>query len=182
MPGLLAVNIATLVQMVAVTAVASPAVALRFLPAAAAGILVLLAEIGWLVWRQRPENEDGDTDPLLTRPMSLKSALVLAAVLVILLVTTRAAADWLGGGGALAAAAAGGLADAHASAVAAASLVPQAITVGTAVLACALALATNTVVKLSLAGGLGGGRFALRLAAWLAAPVVAVAVAVFFLV
>ena len=78
----------------------------------------------------------------------------------------------------LAAAAAGGLADAHAAAVAAASMAPQAIPVGTAVSAAALALATNTVVKLALAGGLGGAKFVLRLACWLAAPVAAVAVTI----
>ncbi|MBP2329476.1 uncharacterized membrane protein (DUF4010 family) [Kibdelosporangium banguiense] len=174
-PGLLAVNIAILVQLVAVTAVVSPPVAYRLLPAAAAGIVVLLAEIGWLVWRNRPRDEPEDVDPLLARPMSLRSALSLALVL---LVATRAAADWLGGGGVVAAAAAGGLADAHASAVASASLAPHAIPVGTAVLAAAVALVTNLVVKLALAGGLGGGEFVARLACWLATPVAAVAVTV----
>lgn len=150
--------------------------------ATALAIGLLLAEIGWLVWRQRPEKEEGEADPLLARPMSLRSALMLALLLVVLLVATRAAAEWLGGGGVLAAAAAGGLADAHAASVAAASLVPQAISAGTAVLACALALTTNAVVKLVLAGGLGGARFVLRLAGWLVAPVVAVAAAVWLLV
>ncbi len=180
LPGLVAVNIATLVQLVAVTAVVSPAVAYRLLPAAAAGVVVLLAEVGWLVWRdrRRQDHQQEENDAPSARPMSLRSAIVLAAVLVILLVATTAAAGWLGAGGVLAAAAAGGLADAHAAAVAAASLAPHTIPVGTAVLASALALSTNTVVKLTLAGSLGGVRVALRLAQWLAAPVVAVAVTV----
>ncbi|NUT92777.1 MAG: DUF4010 domain-containing protein, partial [Saccharothrix sp.] len=101
-----------------------------------------------------------------------RAAIGLALVLVALLVLTRAAAEWLGGGGAVLAAGLGGLADAHASAIAAASLAPATVPVGTAVLACGAALAANTVVKLVLALVAGGPRFALRLAGWLL-PVVA---------
>ncbi|WP_086664511.1 MgtC/SapB family protein [Lentzea kentuckyensis] len=172
-PGAVAVNLATLAQIVAVTAIASPPVALRLLPAIGAGAVVLLAEVAWLVWRTKPADVEND-EPVVSRPMSLKAALSLAAILVLFLVVTRAAADWLGGGGVVAAGALGGLADAHAAAIAAASLAPQSISVHTAVLACGAALATNTVVKLTLATVAGGPRFALRLAAWLAPVVVAV--------
>ena len=169
-PGAVAVNLATLAQIVAVTAIASPPVALRLLPAIGAGAVVLLVEVAWLVWRTKPAEDNGE--PVVNRPMSLKAALSLAAILVLFLVITRAAADWLGGGGVVAAGALGGLADAHAAAIAAASLAPQAIPVHTAVLACGAALATNTMVKLVLATVAGGPGFAFRLAAWLA-PVVA---------
>jgi uncharacterized membrane protein (DUF4010 family) len=172
-PGAVAVNLATLAQIVAVTAIASPPVALRLLPAIGAGVVVLLAEVAWLVWRTKPADAEND-EPVVSRPMSLKAALSLAAVLVVFLVITRAAAEWLGGGGVVAAGALGGLADAHAAAIAAASLAPQSISVHVAVLACGAALATNTVVKLVLATVAGGPRFALRLAAWLAPVVVAV--------
>lgn len=172
-PGAVALNLSTLVQMVAVTAVASPPVALRLLPAAGAGAVVLLAEVAWLVWRTKGEKTDDEL--ALARPMSIKAALTLAAVLVLFLVITRAAAEWLGGGGVVAAGALGGLADAHAAAIAAASLAPHAISVHTAVLACGAALATNTVVKLVLATVAGGPRFAVRLAAWMAPVVAAVA-------
>ncbi|HEX7304692.1 MgtC/SapB family protein [Lentzea sp.] len=171
-PGAVAVNVATLVQMVAVTAVASPPVALRLLPAAGAGAAVLLVEVTWLVWRTRPAEDD---EAATNRPMSIKAAVSLAAILVLFLVVTRAAADWLGGGGVVAAGALGGLADAHAAAIAAASLAPQSIPVHTAVVACGAALATNTVVKLVLATATGGPRFALRLGAWLTPAVAAVA-------
>ncbi|MET8764272.1 DUF4010 domain-containing protein [Lentzea sp. NPDC004782] len=170
-PGAVAVNLATLAQIVAVTAIASPPVALRLLPAVGAGAAVLLVEVAWLVWR----TEAVAAEPATSRPMSLKAALSLAAILVLFLVVTRAAAAWLGGGGVVAAGALGGLADAHAAAIAAASLAPQSISVRTAVVACGAALATNTVVKLVLAAVAGGPRFALRLAAWLAPAVVAVA-------
>ncbi|MCX2949135.1 MgtC/SapB family protein [Lentzea sp. NEAU-D7] len=172
-PGAVAVNLATLAQLVAVTAIASPPVALRLLPAIGAGAVVLLVEVAWLVWRTKPAEEEND-EPVVGRPMSLKAALSLAAVLVLFLVVTRAAAEWLGGGGVVAAGALGGLADAHAAAIAAASLAPQSVPVHIAVLACGAALATNTVVKLVLAAVAGGPRFALRLAAWLAPAVVAV--------
>ena len=172
-PGAVAVNLATLVQIVAVTAIASPPVALRLLPAIGAGAVVLLAEVAWLVWRTKPAESEND-EPVVSRPMSLKAALSLAAILVLFLVITRAAADWLGGGGVVAAGALGGLADAHAAAIAAASLAPQSISVHIAVLACGAALATNTVVKLVLAAAAGEPRFALQLAAWLAPVVVAV--------
>lgn len=171
-PGAVAVNLATLGQMVAVTAVASPAVALRLLPAAGAGAVVLLAEVAWLVWRTGPAT---DEEVVNSRPMSIRAALSLAAILVLFLVVTRAAADRLGGGGVVAAGALGGLADAHAAAIAAASLAPQAISVHTAVVACGAALATNTAVKLVLATATGGPAFALRLAAWLVPAVAAVA-------
>ncbi|MEU3645274.1 DUF4010 domain-containing protein [Lentzea sp. NPDC034063] len=174
-PGAVAVNLATLAQIVAVTAIASPPVALRLLPAIGAGAVVLLAEVAWLVWRTKPAEAEND-EPVVSRPMSLKAALSLAAILVLFLVLTRAAADWLGGGGVVAAGALGGLADAHAAAIAAASLAPQSISVHVAVLACGAALATNTVVKLVLATVAGGLRFALQLAAWLAPVVVAVGV------
>ncbi|WP_439657797.1 MgtC/SapB family protein [Lentzea sp. HUAS TT2] len=173
-PGAVAVNLATLAQILAVTAVASPPVALRLLPPIGAGMVVLLAEVAWLVWRTKPADAPND-EPVVSRPMSLKAALSLAAVLVLFLVATRAAAEWLGGGGVVAASAIGGLADAHAASIAAASLAPQSIPVHTAVLACGAALATNTVVKLVLATVTGGPRFALRLGAWLAPVVAAVA-------
>lgn len=172
-PGAVAVNLATLAQTAAVTAIASPPVALRLLPAIGAGAVVLLVEVAWLVWRTKPAEAEHD-EPVVSRPMSLKAALSLAAVLVLFLVITRAAAEWLGGGGVVAAGALGGLADAHAAAIAAASLAPQSISVHVAVLACGAALATNTIVKLVLAAVAGGPRFALRLAAWLAPVVVAV--------
>ncbi|SDH59518.1 Uncharacterized membrane protein, DUF4010 family [Lentzea fradiae] len=171
LPGTVAVNLATLVQIVAVTAVASPPVALRLLPAIGAGAVALLVEVAWLVWR----SERADTDEAaVNRPMSVKAALSLAAVLVLFLVVTRAAAEWLGGGGVVAAGALGGLADAHAAAIAAASLAPQFISVQTAVLACGAGLATNTLVKLVLAGVAGGPRFAVKLGAWLTPAVAAV--------
>lgn len=193
MPAVLAANVATLVQLVVVVGVAAPQVALPLLPAAGAGILVLGIEIAWL-WRRRPAepspaesspaeppaepspaDASGDRDPVAARPLSLRATVSLAAILVVLLLATRAAADLAGDRGVAVVALVGGLADAHAAAVAAASLAGPVIPVGAAVAAIGLALAANTATKLVLALAAGGRRFAGHLALLLAAPVTAVA-------
>ncbi|PVZ06316.1 DUF4010 domain-containing protein [Actinomycetospora cinnamomea] len=182
MPAVLAANVATLVQLVVVVAVASPAVALRLLPAAGAGVVVLLAEIAWL-WRRTagapapaedPQTPADENHPAV-RPLSLTATLTLAALLVVLLLGTRLAAELAGSGGVAVAAVVGGLADAHAASVAAATLAGTVIPVATAAAAAGLALAANTATKLALALAAGGARFAGRLTLLLAAPVAAVA-------
>ncbi|CAM01752.1 uncharacterized membrane protein (DUF4010 family) [Saccharopolyspora erythraea NRRL 2338] len=184
LPAVLAASIATLVQLIAVTAVANPAVAVRLLPAAAAGVVVLLAEAGWMLWRSGDDHRQDEPLPDpgstsagsgLDRPLSLRAALSLALLLVVLLLATRAAADLLGDRGVLAAAFAGGLADAHAASVAAAALAGAVVPVGTAVLAVGAALLSNTLIKLVLAAAAGGPRFAVRLALLLISPAAAVA-------
>ncbi|OKH68298.1 hypothetical protein EB72_01835, partial [Mycobacterium sp. SWH-M1] len=77
----------------------------------------------------------------------------------------------LGAQGAVLAAFAAGLADAHAGAVAAASLAAKgAVTVDTALLAIAAALGSNLLVKVVLAFTAGGRRFGLRFMAGMALP------------
>jgi uncharacterized membrane protein (DUF4010 family) len=183
LPAVLAASIATLVQLIAVTAVANPAVAIQLLPAAAAGVVVLLAEAGWMLWRSRddhrqdeppPDTGSGSAGSGLDRPLSLRAAISLALLLVVLLLVTRAAADLLGDRGVLAAAFAGGLADAHAASVAAATLAGAVVPVGTAVLAVGAALLSNTLIKLVLAAAAGGPHFAVRLALLLIPPAAAV--------
>lgn len=180
LPAALATNVATLVLLVAITAVVNPAVSLRLSIASGAGVVVLTAEIGWLLLRgrrrRRQSAEDGATTStdLTLRPMSLRAALMLALILVAMLMLTRAAAGLFGAKGVITAAAVGGLADAHSSSLAAVTLAGHSVTVGTALLAVGAALATNTLVKLTLAGTAGGLRFAGLLAAWLAVPAAAV--------
>ncbi|MEV0702796.1 DUF4010 domain-containing protein [Saccharopolyspora sp. NPDC050389] len=188
LPAVLAASVATLVQLIAVTAVASPPVAVRLLPAAIAGVLVLLAEAGWLTWRSsraEPRTAESSRDedaaaearktPGFQRPLSLRITLSLTLLLVLLLLVTRAAADLLGGRGVLAAAFIGGLADTHTTAVATATLASTVIPTGVAVLGVGAALLSNTLIKLVLAAAAGGPRFAARLAALLVLPAVAVA-------
>lgn len=185
LPAALAANVATLVLLVAVTTVANPAVSARIAVGAAGGVVVLAGEIGWLLWRSHhrhpAEHRDGQHESdehqlKAQRPMSLVAAIGLAVLLVVMLVLTKAAAAVLGGGGVVAAAAVGGLADAHASSLAAVTLVGHSIGAGVGLAAVGAALATNTVVKLVLAALAGGPRFAGRLALWLLGPAAAVTV------
>jgi len=183
LPAVLAASVATLVQLAVVVTVASPAVARALAPAAAAGSLVLILEITVLVLRGRRSapadppaddaDEHGEGGPM-TRPLSLSATFSLTVVLVVLLLLAHTAADLAGGGGVALVALLGGLADAHASAVAAATLSPSVISTQAAVTAVGLALASNTAVKLVLALTVGGRAFAVRLALLLVAPIAAV--------
>jgi uncharacterized membrane protein (DUF4010 family) len=127
----------------------------------AAGVAVLLAEAWWLgrndaaeVVEERPPGQ----------PFALLPALVLAAVISLVVVLATWMQDRYGAAGATAVAATGGLADAHATAVALAGLAhDHQLTVTGAVLAIALGLATNTGSKVVAAAVVGGGGFALRI-------------------
>ncbi len=84
-------SVATLVQLIAVTAIADVRVAKNLVPAALAGSLVLAAEAVWLARRKQPppsssepdeEQEEGQgAAPQIDRPFALTPALVLAGVL-----------------------------------------------------------------------------------------------------
>lgn len=185
LPAVLAASVATLVQLIVVTLVANPPVAVRLLPAAIAGTAVLLVEAGWMTWRARrtgqrtgtsneekaPQNESSTPQ----RPLSLRVTFSLALLLVVLLLLTRAAADFFGSQGVIAAAFVGGLADTHTTAAATASLAGSVIPVGAAVVGVGAALLSNTLIKLVLAVAAGGPRFAWYLALLLVAPAFAVA-------
>ncbi|MDA3625141.1 DUF4010 domain-containing protein [Saccharopolyspora sp. WRP15-2] len=182
LPAVLAASVATLVQLVLLTAVANPQVAVRLIPATIAGSAVLLAEVGLLLRFARPAEQGSSQDKsgeqprsAFQRPLSLRITLSLTLLLVLLLLATRAAADLIGPQGVIAAAFVGGLADTHTAAVAAASLAGTVIPVHTAVLGVSAALLSNTLIKLVLAAVAGGPRFALRLAALLLLPAAAVA-------
>ena len=110
------------------------------------------------------------------RPFALKPALILAAVLTFALLVGRWGAEVLGPRGAVLAAAAAGLADAHAGAVAAASLAAKDdITVDTALVAVAAAMGSNLLVKAILAFTAGGRRFGLWFLAGMTGPAIAFA-------
>ena len=113
-----------------------------------------------------------------SRPFALWPALILAAVLTFALLVGRWGADVLGPQGVVLATFAAGLADAHAGAVAAASLAAKGdITVDTALVAIAAALGSNLLVKTVLAFTAGGRRFGLRFLAGTALPAIVFGVA-----
>ncbi len=204
--GALLASVATLVQLVLVTAVADRRVALLLAPAAAAGVGVLAVEAYFLARRRAPSTVEGvaesravDVDrveppsaapdeaaeaqppaaaPAARRPFALVPALVLAALLTVMLVVGAFAGDVFGSRGAILAISAAGLADAHAGALTAASLsASDELPVTTAVAAAMAAVGVNTIVKFVLALAAGGRRLAGQFAVLIAGPVVAVVAA-----
>lgn len=193
--GALLASFATFAQLLLVIAVVDERVFAKVLPPVLAGALVL-AGVVVVVYRgqahdatgtgtvndraegsREPPADDPETEgakPKEIRPFAIKPALILAVVLTFALLVGRWGADVLGPRGAVLAAGAAGLADAHAGSVAAASLAVKGdITVDTALVAVAAALAANLLVKTVLSFAAGGKRFGLAFVAGMALPTVA---------
>jgi uncharacterized membrane protein (DUF4010 family) len=170
-------SLATLVQLLIVIGLVDAEVLRRLWPPAVAGAVVLVG-IAAFVYRgavgTTQQNAGQGQDAQATkpsRPFALRPALVLAAVLTGALLVGRWGADVLGPNGAVLATFAAGLADAHAGAVAAASLAAKGdVTVDTALVAVAAALGSNLLVKTVLAFTAGGRRFGLGFLAGMAVP------------
>lgn len=170
--GAMMASVATLVQLMIVTAIADIRVTKLLWPACIAGCVVLLIEAFILAARQ-PQST-GETPQ--GRPFAFVPALILAAVLSVLLVVARWAEDQFGSAGSLAAISAAGLADAHAGALTAATLSSGSVlTVKVAAIAALSAVAVNTVVKMVLAWTSGGARVARTYALLMVPPVLVVA-------
>jgi uncharacterized membrane protein (DUF4010 family) len=177
-------SLATLVQLLIVIGLVDVEVLRRLWPpvVAAAAVLVVVATFvyrGAIRTHQNiaAQGEHVEATPA-SRPFALRPALVLAAVLTFALLVGRWGADVLGPKGTVLAAFAAGLADAHAGAVAAASLAAKGdITVDTALVAVAAALGSNLLVKTVLAFTAGGRRFGLRFLAGMAVPTLVFGVA-----
>ncbi len=172
--GALVASVGTFVQLLIVTAYVDTEVLRRLWPPVLGSALVLVV-IAAVVYRGAGRNHGGSvSDPAgisPSRPFALRPALALAAVLVAALLVGRWGADVLGPEGAILAAFAAGLADAHAGAIAAATLAAAGdITVDTALAAIAAALGSNLIVKIALAFAAGGRRFGLGFLAAMAAP------------
>jgi uncharacterized membrane protein (DUF4010 family) len=172
-------SLATFVQLLIVIGLVDVDVLRRLWPPVVAAAAVLVA-IAAVVYRgaahahqsSAAEDEDGEATPA-SRPFALRPALILAAVLTFALLVGRWGAAVLGAEGTVLAAFAAGLADAHAGAVAAASLAAKGnVTVDTALVAIAAALGSNLLVKTVLAFTAGGRRFGLRFLASMALPAV----------
>lgn len=172
-------SLATFVQLLVVIGLVDVEVLRRLWPPVVASALVLIG-VAAFVYRggtrvQQPNAaQDDPAETRETRPFTLRPALVLAAVLTFALLVGRWGAEALGPQGLVLATFAAGLADAHAGAVAAASLAAKGdVTVDTALVAIAAALGSNLLVKMVLAFTAGGRRFGLGfLAATAAAALV----------
>lgn len=170
----LVASIGTFVQLLIVIGLVDIEVLSRLWPPVLAGALTLTA-VAVIVARGGSHGSSrgapaGPPQPV-SRPFAIRPALVLAALLTAALIVARWGAAQFGADGAVAAAGAAGLADAHAGAVAGASLAAKGdITVETAVLAVSAAMGSNLLVKFLLAGAAGGRRFASGFVAGMALP------------
>jgi uncharacterized membrane protein (DUF4010 family) len=141
----------------------------RLVPPLALSAVALLVVAAMLA--RRAEGAASQAPPS-GRPFALRPALVLAGLLTLALLISRAGTAWLGAGGAIAAAGLAGLVDAHAGALAAATLGARGeLTLAEATWAVAASLGTNTGMKVVLAFAGGGARFGWPFAAAIAAAV-----------
>ena len=177
-------SLATFVQLFVVIGLVDVDVLRRLWPPVVAAAVVLVG-VAAFVYRganrthqqNAAEGEDVEATKA-SRPFALWPALILAAVLTFALLVGRWGADVLGPNGVVLATFAAGLADAHAGAVAAASLAAKGdVTVDTALVAIAAALGSNLIVKTVLAFTAGGHRFGLGFLAGMALPAIVFGVA-----
>ncbi|CPR11362.1 hypothetical protein BN971_02647 [Mycobacterium bohemicum DSM 44277] len=178
-------SLATFVQLLVVIGFVDVDVLRRLWPPVVAAAVVLVGTAAFVYrggarTRQQKvaDGEDFETTKA-SRPFALRPALILAAVLTFALLVGRWGADVLGPNGVVLATFAAGLADAHAGAVAAATLAAKGdITVDTALIAVGAALGSNLIVKVVLAFLAGGRRFGLGFLAGTALSAIVFGVAV----
>ncbi len=109
------------------------------------------------------------------RPFRLKTGLIFAATVSAVMLLSAAVNHWLGERGLVAATALAGFADAHASSLAAASLVAAGrIPASAAVIPILAALTTNSITKGVIAAATGGMRYALQIVPGLVLVVAAI--------
>ncbi len=163
-------SVATFVQLIGIIAVADRGLLARLWPALVAGGVTLVAiAAATAMWGKpavRARGADVERARPGDRPFGLRPALLLAGVLTVALLVGRWVVDVIGPRATLLASGGAGLADAHAGALAAATLHQRGqVGVSTALLGVAAALCTNTVVKCTLAFVAGGRRFGWRFTA-----------------
>ena len=172
-------SMATFVQLAGIIAIADSRLLAKLWPALLVGALVMAAVAGFWVHRSThardagPQPEKGaepaeGTEPdtaagPTTHPFGLRPALVLAAVLTLAVLVGRWVVDVIGPQATVLASGAAGFADAHAGALAAATLYHEGqIGAGAALAGIGTAVATNTVLKCILAFVAGGRNFGWR--------------------
>ncbi len=152
-------NVSTILQMAAVLAVTSlatlRALALPLLLAGAAAIAY------GALFTYRAAREPADYSEDRGRAFSFRTALLFALSVSAIIFAAAAIVDWMGTPGLALAAAVTGFADAHATAVSAASLAgSQTISATQATIPILLGLTSNTITKIVVAIVNGGGRYA----------------------
>lgn len=174
-------SVATFVQLIGVLAVIDPELARRMVPSCVVGALGLTAVAAAGIGRQcsgassapnaslvssnSPGSEAEDLTSHPPRAFSLRAALLFAAVLTVASMIGQWVAQTVGTGFVVAVAGFTGLADAHAGALAAATVRAQGeIDLATAGIAVSTAIAANLLLKTVLAFTLGGRAFGHRFA------------------
>jgi uncharacterized membrane protein (DUF4010 family) len=147
-------------RVTAITAVFAPSIA--FPIGAVLGVSALAGVAGPLMGLRRPRAEASDGTAVSFRnPFGFWSVLVLAVSMAALIVVGRFVNDRFGTGGAIAGAASMGLFDVDAMTISMSRLVPDSLDSSGAILAILAGVASNTLVKVAMAGLIGRGRFAL---------------------
>jgi uncharacterized membrane protein (DUF4010 family) len=129
----------------------------RLLPVVGAMAVVGGLAAFWL--SRNPGEETVTPGGRLSNPFSLKAALAFGLLYALILLAVRAAQVYFGDGGTYAASALSGVADVDAVTIAFSRLGPMADDWRTPAAAVTLAAVVNTVVKLGLGVGVGGGVF-----------------------
>ena len=176
MPGLVAgavlSSVATIVQLSVVIAFLSPPLLSQLLwPLVSAGLAAVLYAAWFTLHALHAEAAAPRGSG---RAFDLSAALAFAGLIGAVLTISAALNAWVGDRGVLASAVISGLADAHAAAVAAASLVAAGkIALPLAVVAVLAGLSANALVKAILAAASGGWSYVLRIVPGLALMIAA---------
>jgi uncharacterized membrane protein (DUF4010 family) len=161
------------VRVTVITALLAPAVAWRLALAMGAYVLVLLVAAAVRVRKTRGDTVD-EKAMGLRNPFALVPALTWGAILSAVLLVAKLATVYLGSRGILLAAAASGLADVDAIVLAASRQAEiGGVSADLAALAIAIAVATNSIVKSTVALVAGGRKFGTAIAVALGAGVIA---------
>ncbi len=162
--GALLANLATIIQLAIVLALMAPALlnASRYALAFAGAIMAVAGGLaGWHAWRALDASQQAPRG----RAFDIRAALMFVAIVAGILLISALLSKYFGQNGAMVAAAVGGLADAHAPAASVAQLnVAGTLTLGSAMIAITLALATNSLSKMVLAFVNGTRWFGLAIA------------------
>jgi uncharacterized membrane protein (DUF4010 family) len=173
--GALLANLATIIQLAIVLGLLAPELlnASRYALAFAGAIMAIAGGLaGWHAWHALAVSEQTPRG----RAFDIRAALTFVAIVASILLISALLSKYFGQNGAMVAAAVGGLADAHAPAASVAQLnVAGTLTLGSAMIAITLALATNSLSKMVLAFANGTRGFGLAIAAGLTLMIAAFA-------
>lgn len=156
-------SVATVAQLAVVVGLVSRQLLSNLaLPMLAAGVM---ATIYAALFTIRSARETGEREPPAGRPFDPKTAFIFVAVVGVTLIISALLTQWLGGRGLLLASVVGGLGDAHAPAISAASLAAGGqVNMDLATMAVLAGFTTNAMSKVVVAFTFGDRHYALELA------------------